>query len=179
MDRLASAEKENHGLRQVMATMDDRYNLAMSAMGDSLRLLTHNLGFSPDDEEFGEDVATEDAVATEEALAVKEIAKHNAEDKTNSSAAATAIDNIEEVPVKNQSPSLDADAEGVGEAYGPKEMLDDQPPPVSVVLSSSSGSPTANFNERAIQANQRPSKEQCKPSAIDRCGCLQDQACIS
>ena len=140
LERLESSEKSNQELRQ-----------AMSEMGESLRLLTHNLGFSPDEEkeeeEVEEDVATEEAaVATEKAAEVKEVEKHDdAEDKMNNSTAATAMDNSEEVPVKMLSPPPDPGTEDVGWENGPKETLDDQlPPALAVLSSSSSGSPTAD-----------------------------------
>ena len=114
LERLESSEKSNQELRQ------------------DLRLLTHNLGFSPNEEKeeeeevVEEEVETEEAaVATEKAAEVKEVEKHDdAEDKMNS-----------------------------GE-NSPKEALADQlPPALAVLSSSSSGSPTADntIDENASQ----------------------------
>ena len=143
-DRLKSSEKSNQELRQ-----------AMSEMGENLRVLTHNLGFLPNEEKEEEEVVEEDveteaaAAATEEAAEVKEVEKHD-DAKMNSSTAATAIDNSEEVPVKMLSPPPDTGTEDVGGENGPKETLDDQLPPAPVL---SSSPPTAGntIDENASQ----------------------------
>ena len=50
VERLASSEKDNHDLREEMKNMDSRYGQKLSAMRDTLNLLSHNLGFSPGDD---------------------------------------------------------------------------------------------------------------------------------
>ena len=50
VERLVSSEKDNHDLREEMKNMDSRYGQELSAMRDTLNLLSHNLGFSPGDD---------------------------------------------------------------------------------------------------------------------------------
>ena len=47
-ERIASSERDNHHLRKEIKMMDSRYGQELSAMRDTLNLLMHNLGFSPD-----------------------------------------------------------------------------------------------------------------------------------
>jgi len=54
-ERLAASEKDNHALRQIMQTMEGRHNEELLEMEETMRLMTHNLGFSPNSDDYDDD----------------------------------------------------------------------------------------------------------------------------
>jgi len=54
-ERLAASEKDNRALRQIMQTMEGRHNEELLEMEETMRLMTHNLGFSPNSDDYDDD----------------------------------------------------------------------------------------------------------------------------